>query len=121
MKTTKLKTVNIKGKEYVEVSTRIKYFRENYPNYSLITEIVEISPDHAIIKASVLNEEGRVMATGLALEEKSSSFINKTSFLENAETSAIGRALGCFSIGLEGSGIASADEVANAINNQNKR
>ena len=36
-----LKTTNIKGKEYVEVNERLKYFRSNYPNYSLISEVVE--------------------------------------------------------------------------------
>ncbi|MCQ2771082.1 MAG: hypothetical protein MJ236_04705, partial [Clostridia bacterium] len=52
-------------------------------------------------------------------EKESSSFINKTSFIENCETSAVGRALGFAGIGSKTS-IASAEEVRNAINNQPK-
>ena len=72
------------------------------------------------MKASVLSPEGKVLAVGHALEEKASSYINKTSFVENAETSAWGRALAAFGIGIDGTGIASASEVLNAINAQNK-
>ena len=121
MEKTRLKTINIKGKEYTTVDARIVYFRENYPDYSLVTEIVEITPEFAILKAIIMNPEGKVMATGMALEEKASSYINKTSFLENCETSAWGRALANFGIGIDGVGIASASEVLNAINNQGRR
>ena len=73
-----------------------------------------------MIKAVITNEEGKVVATGLAEEVKGSSFINKTSYVENCETSAWGRALANFGIGLDTS-VASADEVKNAIANQNKQ
>ena len=53
----------------------------------------------------------------MAEEEKGSTFINKTSYVENCETSAWGRALANFGIGLDTS-VASADEVQNAIANQ---
>ena len=66
-----------------------------------------------------MNEEGRVLANGLAEEFKGSTFINKTSYVENCETSAWGRALGNLGIGLETS-VASADEMQNAIANQDK-
>ena len=69
--------------------------------------------------AIIKDDKDRVLATGLAEESKNSTFINKTSYVENAETSAWGRALGNLGIGLDTS-VASADEVVNAISNQNK-
>ena len=114
-----MKTVNIKGKEYVEVNERLKYFRQNFKTYSLESEIIELSNGVVTIKAIIKDENGRTIATGLAQEKESSSFINKTSFVENCETSAWGRALGNLGIGIDTS-VASADEVNNAIENQNK-
>lgn len=109
----KIKTVNIKGKEYVEVSTRVKHFRSNpsYKGWGLCTEIVELNDKSAILKAVITDQEGRTVATGIAHEIQSSSYINKTSFIENCETSAWGRALGNLGIGIDG-GIASYEEVA---------
>ena len=116
----KLKTVNIKGKDYVEVHTRLTHFRKHYPNYSLTTEVLEYNTDQSIlILAKISDETGRVVATGLAEEEKSTTYINKTSYVENCETSAWGRALGNFGIGLDTS-VARADEVRNAVNTQEK-
>ena len=112
-----MKTINIHGKEYVEVNERIKYFREAYDHWSLISEIVELSEKRCVMKATVLNEEGRAIATGTAYEMLGSSFINKTSFIENCETSAWGRALANLGIGLDTS-IASAEEVLNAKKQQ---
>ena len=112
-----MKTINIHGKEYVEVNERIKYFREVYDHWSLISEIVELTEKRCVIKATVLNEEGRAIATGIAYEMLGSSYINKTSFVENCETSAWGRALGNLGIGIDTS-IASAFEVNNAIKQQ---
>ena len=116
---TKLKTINIKGKEYVEVNERLRYFRENYPNYSLTSEVIEKTENSILIGATITNEDGRVIASGLAEEEKGSTFINKTSYVENCETSAWGRALASFGIGLDTS-VASAEEEQNAMANQNK-
>ena len=109
----KLKTINIKGKQYVEVNERLKYFRETYPEYSLITEILQCTDDHCVMKATILNG-GVPVATGHAHEIKSASFINKTSFVEVCETSAWGRALANFGIGIDAS-VASAQEVQMAI------
>ena len=66
------------------------------------------------MKATVKDETGRVIATGHAYEKEGSSFINKTSALENCETSAWGRALGNLGIGIDES-MASAQEAANAM------
>ena len=114
-----LKTINIKGKEYVEVNERLKYFRENYKDYALTTEVLQCTDEHCVMKASIFNSEGVVMATGHAHEKQSSNFINKVSFVEVCETSAWGRALGNFGIGIDSS-VASADEVTNAIAQEDK-
>mgnify|MGYP000190791989 CR=1 FL=1 len=114
------KTTNIKGKEYVEVNERIKYFRlsEDYKNWSLTSEVVHLDSESCVIKATILNEIGMPIATGFAQEDKSSSFINKTSYVENCETSAWGRALANLGIGIDTS-IASSNEVSMAIAKQN--
>ena len=116
-----MKTVNIKGKEYVEVNERIKEFRSNekYKGYSLESEIVSISNGVCIIKASIRDENQVLISNGIAYETEGSTFINKTSYIENCETSAWGRALGNLGIGIDTS-IASSNEVQNAIANQNK-
>lgn len=113
----KFNTVNLKGKEYVMVNDRILAFRKLYPTWAIVTELVKFSEGICIVKAMVLDEDGNLRATGHAYEKEGSSFINKTSHLENAETSAVGRCLGILGIGIETS-IASAEEVANAIKQQ---
>lgn len=113
------RTTNIKGKEYVEVHERIKFFRneEQYKMYSLESEIISITDEVICIRAIIRNDDDRIVATGLAYEEKSASRINATSYVENCETSAWGRALANLGIGIETS-IASSNEVVNAIANQ---
>ena len=59
-----------------------------------------------------------VLANGLAYEKESSSFLNKYSLLVNAQTSAVGRALGFLALGIDGGGICSAEELVNAVRNQ---
>jgi hypothetical protein len=112
-----LKSINIKGKQYVEVNERLRYFRENYKDWSLESGVIEKTENSITIKATIKDNEGRVRATGLAEEIKGSTFINKTSYVENCETSAWGRALANLGIGIDVS-VASFDEVANAINQQ---
>lgn len=107
--------VNIHGKEYKTVAKRVQEFRETYPDYSISSKVL-CAADLVQIKATIRDDQGRVIATGLAEEMRGSTNINKTSALENCETSAIGRALAFF--GLGGTEIASADEVANAISQQ---
>lgn len=112
-----LKTMNIKGKPYVLVNERIKAFREEYPAWSLESEVVELTNERCVIRAVIKDENGVVKATGIAYEEAGSTYINKTSYVENCETSAWGRALGNLGIGIDTS-IASAEEVQNAVTNQ---
>ena len=115
----KLKTVKIRDKEYVEVNERLKAFRTlpEYKGYSLESDVIALENGVITIKATIKDADGRIIATGLAQEKESSSFINKTSFVENCETSAWGRALGNLGIGIDTS-VASAEEVVNAVNNQ---
>lgn len=112
-----LKSTDIKGKGYIEVNQRIKAFRQVYPTGTISTEIVSLENGVVMMKATILDEEGKMLANGFAYEKESSSFINKTSFIENCETSAIGRALGFCGFGIDSS-VASAEEVENAILNQ---
>ena len=115
----KFKTTNIRGKQYVEVNERIKFFRqeEQYKHWSLITEFPVLDSEQCVSKASIADTEHRIIATGHAHEVQGSSNINKTSYVENCETSAIGRALAMLGIGIDTS-IASANEVSDAIAKQ---
>ena len=107
--------VKIHGKEYKTVAERVNEVHSNLEGeLSITTEIISIDSERVIMKAQV--EINGCQFTGHALEVFGSSMINKTSALENCETSAIGRALA--SAGYAGSEFASADEVANAITQQ---
>ena len=123
-----IKTTDIKGKEYAEVNQRIKAFRMVYPNGTIETEMISNENGVCIFKAKVgytttifeddkIRTEYTLLGTGTAYEKEDSSFINKTSYIENCETSAVGRALGMAGFGIDVS-VASAEEVQNAINNQ---
>jgi hypothetical protein len=72
------------------------------------------------MRTTIADDGGMILATGYAQEKETSSYINKTSYIENCETSAVGRALGFLGIGIDGS-MCSAEELANAILNQNKK
>lgn len=110
-------TIDIKGKEYSEVNQRIKAFRMICPNGAIETELLSNNDGMVIMKATIKDEKGNILGTGTAYERENSSFINKTSYIENCETSAVGRALGMLGIGIDTS-VASYEEVANAIQNQ---
>lgn len=105
--------VSIRGKNYKTVAERVAEFREQYKlEYAITTEI--ISAEQVVqVKAIINDKEGFVVATGFAEEVRGSTNINKTSALENCETSAIGRALAAF--GLGGTEYATANEVTDAI------
>lgn len=114
---TKLKTIKVQGKSYVTVNDRLKHFRENHAGFCLETEVLEVTGDTALMRAVIRNDKGVLVATGVAREVRTdaNSFVNKTSYVENCETSAWGRALANFGIGIDET-VASADEVVNAIN-----
>ena len=108
-----LEPMDFKGKDYVEVNKRVIAFRKLCPDGTITTEIVSLENGTIIMKATVIDEAGKVLATGYAYEKEGNSLVNKTSYIENCETSAVGRALGFVGIGVKKS-IASMEEVANA-------
>lgn len=111
-----IQTTDVKGKEYAEVPQRVKAFRSLYPQGTISTEIISIENGMCVIQATV-SVDGVVLGVGTAYEKEGSSFINKTSFIENCETSAVGRALGFAGFGIDAS-IASYEEVMNAKKQQ---
>ena len=110
--------VNIHGKQYLTVARRTNDFRERHPDYGIHTEILSIDDATVVCRAVITDEAGRQISSGIAEESRTSSRINQTSAVENCETSAVGRALAFF--GMAGTEIASADEVAGAIAQQNQ-
>lgn len=113
-------TTDIKGKQYAEVNQRIKAFRMCYPEGYIITELISNEDGVCVMSAEVgFHKDGLTytLGTGTAYEQESSSYINKTSYIENCETSAVGRALGMAGFGIDTS-VASFEEVSNAIAQQ---
>jgi len=107
--------INIRGREYMTVARRVSDFRNQYKiedGWSIQTELIRADDQAVIMKASILHA-GNVLATGYAEEDRSTTGVNSTSALENAETSAIGRALAA--AGFSGQEYASANEVENAL------
>ena len=104
------KTGKIITKQYPVVSERVRAFRKIWPLGKIVTEIVEDTGNRATFRATVYDDYGIELATGHAFEDRDASLINKSSYLENCETSAVGRALAFLGIGIS-AGIASADEV----------
>lgn len=108
------KAIQIKGKDYVLVADRILYFNEIYKNGCIKTER-SVDGDMEVIKAIVIPDITTPdrFFVGHSQATWNDGFINKTSALENAETSAVGRALAMMGIGVIES-IASADEINKA-------
>ena len=112
-KSLKNKAINFKGKEYVEVKERVKFFNDLYPNGSIITERLNLEGKEyfkAIVTPDCSKPERIFTGHSQASFSDSQSFVNKTSATENAETSAVGRALALMGIGVIDS-IASMDEI----------
>ena len=103
--------INVRGgKEYLEVKKRIEIFRKNFGTaLGIETEILVADNTTVRVKAIVRDKAAMIVGSGIAEELRGSTNVNKTSAVENAETSAIGRALA--SIGLHGSEYASANEM----------
>lgn len=106
----KEKAIDFKGKAYVLVSDRVLYFNEQYPEGSITTELVSSPNDDLVIVKATVKPNDKQTFTGYSQATWGEGYINKTSALENAETSAVGRALGFMGIGVIES-IASADEI----------
>ena len=119
-------TVRIHGKEYRTVARRVADFRAKYAaadGWTIASDIIELSDSHAVIKASIVNPEGRVVCSGLARDATGDSSRHKQAFLEIAQTSAIGRALALFSLETMGEEleIASANEVQPSLEQQKEQ
>ena len=98
------------GKKYTEVFVRVEIFRKTFgTDLGIKTEIILNDGKFVIVKATIEDKDGHVVGSGLAEEVRGSSNVNKTSALENCETSAIGRALA--SLGLHGGTYASLNEI----------
>ena len=111
---TAMELTDIKGKKYAEVHQRIKAFRMCWPDGAIVTELKEDRDGRCVVQATVYAEyPGHILATGTAYESENASYINKTSYIENCETSAVGRALGMCGFGID-AGVASADEMEKA-------
>ena len=95
-------TIKIHGKDYMMVHERIAVFRGEYKDYGLKTEIISHDNEIVLMKAIVINQDGQIISTGHAQEwqDDPSSKVNKGSYIENCETSAIGRVLGNLGIGI---------------------
>ena len=110
------KAINIKGKSYVLVSDRILFFNQNYKNGMIRTHLLS-DPDAemVVVKAQVIPdlENDKRFFTGHSQAKWGEGMVNKTAALENAETSAVGRALAMMGIGVVDS-VASVDEINKA-------
>ena len=113
------KTVSIHGKEYATVALRLAVARRNLGTaLDVVTKVISSDDKQVIMQADIFIE-GKHVASGTAQEFRSTSRINQTSYVENCETSAIGRALAM--CGLINDSVASAEEVSLAIEQSNKK
>ena len=116
-----IKTTNIKGKEYAEVNQRIKAFRMLFPEGFIRTQIMSHEDGVIVMQAAAGYTDAagaeHILGTGTAFEDKAKGMINGTSYVENCETSAVGRALGMLGLGIDMS-VASYEEVNNAMAQQ---
>jgi len=113
--------VKIHGKSYKTVALRVAEFRQEYTindGWGIVTTLIHHDEDTVVMKAEIVNPAGMVVGTGHGEEKRSASQINRTSAMENAETSAIGRCLATVSAGLQGVEFATADELVNALHQQ---
>ena len=120
-----MEKIMIKGKPYVQVNQRVLELRHKYGDkdnmFGIKTKVVEWNKEknEIIVQAWITDQSGRIVGSGIAHEEKSQTGVNSTTYVENCETSAIGRALAAFGLGIEDA-YASADEVQGAIKKQDQ-
>ena len=116
----KIRTMQIQGKPYATVPARVEAFWAMCPGGSIETAPVVLEADWCAFRATVRDENGQIIATGHAFEVKNAGKVNPNSYIENCETSAVGRALGLAGIGSADS-IASAEEVLAALSQQGQQ
>ena len=109
--------IELKGKQYLQVVHRVNLFRYHYGMaYTIDTEILADDGKRVLMVAYVKDNDGRGVGKGHAEEIRNAGPVNRTSAIENCETSAIGRALA--NIGLAGNEYASAFEMGNIENKE---
>ena len=117
-----MEMLDMRGKAYAMVPERITAFRKLLPGGFITTEIIANDGTTILMKAKVgyYREDGSevILGTGFAQEVRGRGMVNGTSHVENCETSAVGRALGMMGLGINGGGICSAEELANAVTAQ---
>ena len=113
----KTKTGEVITTQYAPVNERVDAFRMLFPEGKILTEIEKLEDGLCVIRAEAYGDAGNLLATAHAYEKEGVGYINKTSFIENCETSAVGRCLGFLGIGIGGS-IASKEEVEHAQEQQ---
>ena len=116
-----IKMLDLKGKDYAMVPERVTAFRKLFPDGFITTEILFNDGTTVLMRATAgYYRDGVqvVLSTGMAQEIRGKGMVNGTSHIENCETSAVGRALGMIGLGINGGGICSAEELANAITAQ---
>ena len=114
-----LKTINLKGKEYSMVSSRLEIFRKHFGfKYGIIEEILVDDGKRVVTKTSIIDRDNpeTPIGVGHAEEIRGSSLVNKTSAIENCMTSSLGRALAT-AAALHGGEMASSNELEKANNN----
>ena len=98
------------GKFYTQVVHRMEAFRRIHgTDFGIDTQILVNDGKKVVVKAIITDKDNRTVGVGMAEEIRGQGLVNTTSALENAETSAIGRALA--SLGLAGGEYASANEI----------
>lgn len=113
--------IDLKGKNYAMVPERVTAFRKLFPDGFIKTEIISHDGTNVLMQAIAGYYDNGVpiiLASGFAQETKGRGMVNGTSYIENCETSAVGRALGMIGLGINGGGICSAEELANAVTAQ---
>lgn len=109
---------------YIPVNERLSLFYKDFPNGRITTELVEhnIESGFVMFKAYAFRdrEDAEPSATGHAFEERTAGYVNKTSYIENCETSAVGRALALLGYEIT-KGIASREEMAKVKRMENRQ
>ena len=112
-------SIDIHNKKYSLIVDRIGVARRSLgSNLDIKTSIIHQDDKKVIVQCDVYLDE-KHLSTGTAEELRATSRINQTSALENAETSAVGRALAF--LGFANDSIASAEEVSLAIEQQDRQ
>ena len=115
-----LKTINLKGKEYSMVSSRLEIFRKHFGfKYGIVEEILVDDGKRVVTKTCIIDRDNpeTPIGVGHAEEIRGSSLVNKTSAIENCMTSSLGRALAT-AAALHGGEMASSNEIEKANNNK---